>query len=193
MGKPVLLLDLGGVLTDLGDPVAAMGLDMSTDEFWRVWMDSPAVHLFETGGMPADEFLATISAELGCGDDASFPQRFRGWRPHPFPGIQQLVEAAARDYRVALLSNTNEIHWSQVSSATPVFSVFAELFLSYQTGLHKPAPAAFRRVIEHFGVAPVDIVFFDDSRPNVDAARELGIDAYHVSGPSDVMRHLDRE
>ena len=27
--RPVLLLDLGGVLADLGDPVAAMGLDMT--------------------------------------------------------------------------------------------------------------------------------------------------------------------
>ena len=89
------------------------------------------------------------------------------------------------------MSNTNPIHWRQVTASTPVFSTFAKLFLSYETGRFKPDPDAFQQVIDEFGAAPADIVFYDDTSRNVVAARKLGIDAHCVSGLDELIRHLD--
>ena len=51
----ILLLDLGGVLADLGDPVAAMGLNMTLPEFWKTWTSSPVVRALETGQIDEQE------------------------------------------------------------------------------------------------------------------------------------------
>ena len=178
----ILLLDLGGVLADLGDPVAAMGLNMTLPEFWKTWTSSPVVRALETGQIDEEEFLGAIPAVLGCSAAKSFRSRFHAWQLRLFPGVEDCIRIALQDYRVALLSNTNGVHWQQVTSTSDVFSLFEHVFLSYETGHYKPEPAAFQDVMEFFNCAPGDIVFVDDSEPNVMAARELGIDAQKVTG-----------
>lgn len=190
MDKRILLLDLGGVLADLGDPVTAMDLDMTIREFWSTWVDAPAVRGFETGQLQEDEFYTEVAAQIGMSRD-SVEERFRAWQLRPFSGLGAFVEHAARRYELALLSNTNPIHWKQVTASTPVFSTFAKVFLSYETGRFKPDPDAFQQVIDEFGASPADIVFYDDTSRNVVAARKLGIDAHCVSGLDAVTRHLD--
>lgn len=190
--RPVLLLDLGGVLADLGDPVTAMGLDMTPIEFWKTWTSSAVVRALETGQMDEAEFLREIPAVLGCSDSTPFADRFHAWQLTLFPGVVEIVRNAATDCRVALLSNTNEIHWRQVTAASRVFDEFEHVFLSYRTGHYKPEPAAFHDVTEFFDCAPGDVVFLDDSKPNVTAARDLGIDARRVAGVSELEQQLLR-
>jgi putative hydrolase of the HAD superfamily len=192
MGRPVLLLDLGGVLADLGDPVAAMGLGMTPEAFWQTWANSRAVRAFETGELQARDFYPRVAAELGLQDGSDFERRFQAWRLRPFKGAESFVERAAERFELALLSNTNEVHWHQVTGSTPLFSNFSRLFLSYETGRFKPEADAFSQVIDCFGVAPAEVTFYDDTVHNVEAARALGIEAYRVSGLDELMRHLDR-
>ena len=188
--RPVLLLDLGGVLADLGDPVAAMGLDMTLPEFWATWTSSAIVRALETGQMNEEEFLQEIPAVLGCSGEETFGPRFHAWQLTLFPGVGDLVQEAAQRYRVALLSNTNEIHWRQVTTASRVFESFEHVFLSYETGHYKPEHAAFRDVTGFFDCAPGDILFVDDSAPNIAAARDFGIDAHEVAGAAELRRLL---
>ena len=77
MNQNILLFDLGGVLFDLGDPVAAMGLRMNNDQFWAQWLSSPLVRAYETGKLSSDEFVAQFGAELGFDLDANFSQKRR--------------------------------------------------------------------------------------------------------------------
>jgi len=189
-GKPVLLLDLGGVLADLGDPVSAMGLDMSLAEFWRTWTSSEVVRALETGRMSVADFLATVPAELGYQGDALFSKRFYAWKLRLFPGVADLIREATQEYRVALLSNTNEIHWRQVNESASVFARFERVFLSYETGHFKPSPAAFHQVLEFFECSPGDVIFLDDTEPNISAARKLGIDARKVVGVTELEQML---
>jgi len=190
MSKPVLLLDLGGVLADLGDPVSAVGLDMSTAEFWPLWVNSPSVRAFETGRMPAGEFFTRVAEELAYKGDEPFEQRFHAWQLRLFDGFDEFIGRAATHYRIALLSNTNEVHWNQVTAASDAFGLFERVFLSFETGYFKPDDEAFKHVLESFDVPPGQVHFLDDSQRNVDAARALGIDAHCVSGLDGVSRQV---
>ena len=147
---------------------------------------------FETGQLRAQDFYARVAMELGlkC-DGCSFERRFRAWQLRPYAGVETFVEGVAERFELALLSNVSEVHWRQVTAATSVFSTFARLFLSYETGRFKPEADAFRQVIDGFGVAPAEIVFYDDAVRNVEAARALGIEAHRVSGLDELTRHLD--
>jgi len=150
------------------------------------------VRALETGQVDEEEFLRDIPAVLGCAREMPFRIRFHAWQLQLFSNIEDCVRTAAQRYRVALLSNTNEIHWHQVTSASSLFDVFDKVFLSFETGHYKPEPAAFYDVMEYFGCGPGEIVFLDDSEPNIAAARELGIDAHKVVGSAE-LENLLRE
>lgn len=182
MRQPILLFDLGGVLVDLADPVASIGLDMTPDEFWTTWLSSPLVHAFETGQLSAREFVEQFGARLGFDDAARFDRALRRWHLPLFAGAENGLRELTSAHTVALLSNTNEIHWQHVDAQTDVFDSFDKLFLSFVTGNAKPSPAAFRDVVVHFDCAPADVVFFDDNAGNVAAARNEGLRAVNVSG-----------
>jgi len=121
---------------------------------------------------------------------APFSQCFYEWQLRLFPGVHELIRNAARDYRVALLSNTNEIHWRQVNELTDTLAMFDRVFLSYETGHFKPSPAAFHQILEFFACSPGDVIFLDDSEPNIAAARKLGIDARKVVGVTELEQVL---
>jgi putative hydrolase of the HAD superfamily len=188
MQRSVLLFDLGGVLVDLADPVSSIGLNMTSEEFWALWLSSPLVHQFETGKLTTDEFVARFGAELGFADALEFDRALRRWHLPMFHGAAEALGELTKDYTVALLSNTNEIHWQQVASQTNVFAKFDHLFLSYATGNLKPEPAAFHDVVAHFDCAPADVFFFDDNAANVAAARQEGLQAIQVSGWDSVAK-----
>jgi len=192
MSQKIILLDLGGVLVDLGDPVAAIGLNMSGEEFWSIWLSSPLVHQFETGRLTASEFVSQFGAELGFGNADEFDRALRSWHLPLFDGAEEALQSLTESNTIALLSNTNEIHWQQVESQTNVFSKFASVFLSYETGNAKPGPAAFHDVARHFGCDPREIVFFDDNAGNVAAAEAEGLRAVQVQGWSNVKQEIDR-
>ena len=183
LDKPLLLLDLGGVLADLGRPATAMGLNVGEEEFWRIWLGSPDVEAFERGGISTAEFCERMAGVLGAAGGADFESMFRRWKLRIYPGIAGHLKKLVTDYGLALLSNTSEVHWEQVRQEDGVFAGFAKCFLSFETGRFKPEEAAFRQVLEHFGCAPADVTYLDDSAKNVAAARQLEFDAHCVAGP----------
>ena len=77
MRDSILLFDLGGVLVDLADPVEAIGLDMTGEEFWSTWLHSPLVRSFETGQLSTAEFVTQFGAELGFDE---WPEWERTWQ-----------------------------------------------------------------------------------------------------------------
>lgn len=192
MRDSILLFDLGGVLVDLADPVEAIGLDMTGEEFWSTWLHSPLVKSFETGQLSTAEFVTQFGAELGFDEAQEFDRALRRWRLPMFSGAEQALQSLTQSHTVALLSNTNEIHWNHVNTQSNVFSEFDKLFLSYETGNAKPTEAAFDDVVRHFDCDPAQIVFFDDSVGNVDAARQKGLRAVQVSGWGNVESELAR-
>jgi putative hydrolase of the HAD superfamily len=185
--KPILLFDLGGVLADLGSPSASMELPFGDDRFWRTWLHSPHVRAYELGQIGEDEALPAIARDLGLGDPGTFARTFKKWRLSLYPGVEPLIEDLSDEFELALLSNTNAFHWEQVSSSTTIFDRFAGIFLSYETGVYKPNAEAFEYVIGTLGRRPGDIVFLDDTRANIEAARRVGINAFQATGPKSVI------
>ncbi len=192
MQQQIILFDLGGVLVDLADPVSSIGLSMSSEEFWRMWLSSPLVQQFETGRLTASEFVSQFGADLGFRDADEFDRALRSWHLPMFAGAEKALQDLTGSNTIALLSNTNEIHWQHVESQTDVFADFAKLFLSYETGNAKPHPSAFHDVVEHFDCEPNDVIFFDDNVGNVAAAKAEGLRAVRVQGWSEVEREIGR-
>jgi len=189
----MILFDLGRVLADLGSPSTKMRLTISDDEFWEIWLSMPAVRAFERGDVAFDEFLPRLAQKLGIREDPlNFKQRFLDWCPVLYPWVDSMISSLAKECKLALLSNTNPLHWNMIREETTVFQHFKHVFLSYELRHCKPEEGAFDIVLKAASASPKDVLFLDDMQENVAVARRLGFQASQVIGHDEVRDVLLR-
>lgn len=97
----------------------------------------------------------------------------------PITEMVSFIPLLHEKYRLAVLSNTNDLHYEFLKKICPkVFECFDDLFLSYKMNLRKPETEIYNKVIEYCKVKPQDIFFTDDLEVNVNAAKKCGINAF---------------
>lgn len=193
-----IVADMGGVLVDLEwtERVSALlGRDVPIDELHHLWINAKSTVDFESGRTDFDEFAAAFIQEFGLTASAAVVQHeFLEFVQAPFPNCEAVLNALKANYHVSLLSNTNPAHHQRLSDRYNFYEPFDALFLSYQLGIMKPNPAIFRQVLSVLQVDPQAVVFFDDGARNVAAARSVGMHAYQVHSPDELMtvvQHLE--
>jgi len=182
----VILFDLGGVLIELAGVEKMLewspGID-STEELWRRWLQSDAVRRFETGATDRGAFARDVIAEFGVPVPADeFLAAFTWWPRAVLPGAHELLASLRDRYRLASVSNTNEIHWERFSAQWSLDRAFHHNFPSHLVGKLKPDDAYFAHVVEAMGVSAERVLFIDDNLINVEAAARLGLHARRVVG-----------
>jgi len=68
---------------------------------------------------------------------------------------------------------------------------FDGVFSTAEIGFKKKDPRFFENVLESLGVDPADLIYFDDSRSKVDAAKATGIQAYLYERPGQVAKTIE--
>ena len=193
MAAPVeiVLLDLGGVLLRLHDPLTTFGIDLSHEDFLEKWLLSPAVRKLERGELDADPFAEELIHEFSLPySPQEFLQRFERWPDALFEGVPSLLKTVAKNHHLALLSNTNAIHWEREDTAGVLDPLIHSVFLSYRTGLVKPEPAAFEDILNKLEAKAEQILFLDDNLLNIDAAKRCGMQARLTRGFGDLSKNL---
>ena len=173
----ILLFDVGGVLVQLSGVetmLTWMGRTATSEELWRMWLQSTAV---------TAEFCLAV-------DPKRFLQSFSGWPTGLYPGTLEMLARIPPSYRRALLSNSNSLHWPRVINEMHLGSAFNHHFVSHLTGRIKPDVDAFEHVVASLGCTPGEVLFLDDNMINVDAARNFGMHAARVQGPAEVQKAL---
>ncbi len=104
-----------------------------------------------------------------------------------------LLNKVKTAYRIFLLSNSNEIHYLhyledfKVKSGLQHFDdLFEKAYFSFQVKLSKPDPAIFEMVLHENSLIPSETLFIDDTLKHVLAARNAGINAYHLENGMDI-------
>ena len=189
-----ILFDLGGVLIDLVgvEQMVAWCPDIGdAHELWRRWLRSSAVRRYETGGATRDEFAADVVREFALPVDAdTFLRAFEHWPRTLFPGARVLLTELAPRFRLASVSNTNELHWERFCRDWSLHTHFHHNFPSHEVGKLKPDAEYFAHVIDALDVPAERVLFVDDNALNVEAAAGLGIVARRVAGVDGVRAAL---
>ena len=189
----VILLDLGGVLWDIGGGesfLRRLGSRLSRAEELDFWSRSGWLERLDVASCTLHEFATSLITELQL---SAKPERVlaelakvdRGL----FPGAMELLDALRGRYLRACLSNNNELHWERLQ-ATGIEGGFERCYLSHEIGLRKPDPRVFHHVVEDLGVAAERILFLDDRAEHVAAAAALGLDAHRAVGVAGVTEVL---
>ena len=187
----VVLLDLGGVMMRLHDPLETFGIDLSHDAFLEKWLLSDSVGKLERGDIAPHAFASLIVREFALPySPQDFMQRFERWPDTLFDGVPELLQAIGVNHHLALLSNTNAIHWERDDVEGRLEPLIESVFLSYRTGLMKPQHAAFEDVLKKLNVPGDRVLFLDDNILNVNAAGECGMQAMLTRGYDNLAENL---
>jgi HAD superfamily hydrolase (TIGR01509 family) len=109
----------------------------------------------------------------------------------PIAGMEDLLDRVRARYRVAFLSNSNEIHAELIPRRfSSLFQKDDRFIFSHRFRVAKPDPEIFRRALEVLGTLPQHIVFVDDLIENVFAARSIGMTAFQFIDAEQLTREL---
>ena len=123
-----------------------------------------------------------------------FLARFTTWARRVLPGAKELLTELRGRYRLAALSNSNELHWERNTHELRIIELFEFAMSSHEVGLCKPHPDIYKAAIDRANVSSPDaIVFFDDVAANVEAARSAGMRAHQVRGVDELRACVIRE
>ncbi len=179
----VLLFDLGGVIVPWRGIEALMAhTGVSRAEVIAILAASDVFNAYETGQCD-DE---TFSKEMVCLFDyklslSEFSDLWNSWVKPPFPDILDTLSSLKSEYTLACLSNTNALHWAHLSRMFDLNETFDYCFASHLIHVAKPDPRSFTIPLETMGVKASDVLFFDDTKINVEAASQEGLTAYQVN------------
>ena len=201
--RPVLLFDFGGVIVDLDRPhvlesFRQLGMDISP--YLGTFKQNGIFSQLEQGRVTIAEFceaLRQLSQTSGVSDEAIV----KAWESFLHKGVPaerlDMLLRIKQHYSVNLLSNTNAIHWRMAQDdffryeGRGVNDFFDHIFLSCQLGMEKPDARLFEKVIEGLQVPAADILFFDDSEVNCEAARQCGMQALLAPAGSEWLKYFD--
>ena len=159
----------------------------SMDEFFAA-KDNQAYLDFETGAMTEAECFDRYFLDGRAVDVPALRAYLR--RKYKFvPKIEPLLAElqALPAVELHVLSNYGP-WWTLIEEELALSRYVPWTFVSCQTGVRKPEPAAFQIALDRLGVAPGEVVFVDDSQTNVDAAAALGMRAVRATGDVPALR-----
>ena len=123
----------------------------------------------------------------------AYAERFNETIPGPVPGSIEIVrELHRREMPLYAITNFGAEFWDAFRPTESVFDLFRDIVVSGKERLVKPDAAIFALAAERFGHAPEAMLFIDDNRANIDAARSYGWQVHHFTDAPTLRIDLER-
>ena len=177
----VIVFDLGGVIVNVNFESPMGMLFDNSGMLGNTFKDksdfSSLLHYFETGKISAIDFHERILDHLGI--EISFDE-FKSLSNDAIEagddGIESIVKTLSKKYQLAILSNTNPVHYEHIKVTYSIIGLFEHVLLSYEMGTMKPDAAAYEKLIHATFTPASQHLFIDDRIENIIAAKETGMD-----------------
>ena len=112
----------------------------------------------------------------------AYATRFNETIPGPVPGSHALVERLdAKDVPLFAITNFGAEFWAGFRPHERIFDRFRDIVVSGEECLAKPGEAIFALAEKRFGLPASAMLFIDDNRDNIDAARTFGWQVHHFT------------
>lgn len=190
-----ILFDLGNVLVpfrqERGYAAFSEFTGLSAQEIADQLKKSTVYGDYESGRLNTAEFHAAMQDLLQLRFDLVSLRE--AWNRIFLPETatsDELVAALKRNYRLVLLSNTNELHFDWLREHYPILRHFDAFTLSHEVQAMKPDPKIYHAAVANAQCEPHECFYTDDILNYVEAARTHGIRAELFTGEADLRQHL---
>jgi putative hydrolase of the HAD superfamily len=190
-----IIFDIGRVLirVDVHRAMAgfASGLKLAPQEVWSAIENDSRWADWQEGRMSPQDWHLHLSKRLG--DSLTFEQFKDVWNralaPEPIQS-EPFLEKLSKNYRLALLSNTDTIHMSDAEARFPFFRFFPIRIYSFRVGSSKPNPLIYREALCACEVRAEEAIHIDDVPAYADAAQRLGMTGLVFQSPGQLQSDL---
>lgn len=192
-----IIFDLGNVLINFDHRIAVKKISplcaKTEEEIFNFFFDSPLTGLFEEGRIDPLQFFSEVKKTLKLNID--YEDFLPVWNEIFFltdsnRSVYSLAEALRKNYRLALLSNINTLHFDYLKDNFPVFDPFHDLLLSFQMKLKKPDIRIYKKALAALAVQPQETFYTDDRPELIESARAIGIQGFVFRGVAQLKNDL---
>lgn len=200
-----IVFDLGGVIMNLDVPKTieafkALGIHNIVNSTGHAYQHS-FFYEFEVGKISEDTFLNSL---LNLSDKSPNHQEIKkAWNEMILDMPKNRItflENLKPIYNLFLLSNTNSIHQKKYldnfkeENQTSFTEIFKKAYYSHEIGIRKPNAAIFNFILKDSNLKATETLFIDDALSNIEAARKIGIQTFHVQdyNTMDVLKLLNK-
>lgn len=194
-------MKIRNIVFDLGCVLVGLDKKRCVEAFRQVGLEKVAYyvnehrcedffHDVEIGKINTHEFCEAI--RLRTNTEISDERIVWAWN-QLLTGIAEVklakLQALQGKYRLFILSNTNPMHWDLCKKEFLRYDgkgadeMFEKVFLSYRMHQAKPDKEIYETMLKEGNMKAEETLFIDDSRANIEAAVELGIQT--ILSPND--------
>jgi len=191
-----LLFDLGNVLVyfshDRMCEQIGRVVGMRPEEVRKRLFEDGLLREYELGRVSTDEVLKSLTERLAECDPAELYRAACDmfWLNESIvPVVERL---SSQRWPLVLVSNVNEAHMRWVDEQFPIVRQFKLRALSYEVGSRKPDADIFLAAARVANAEPQECFFTDDIAEHIDAARQLGFDAWQFTDTAALVEQLKR-
>ena len=183
IGRVLIRVDVSRAMDGL-----ASGLSLTPQEAWSAIEKDPRWLDWQEGRISPRDWHLHLSKRLGS--SLTFEQFSEVWNraldPSPIHA-ESFFENLSKNYRLALLSNTDPIHMSNEEARFSFFRFFPIRIYSYRVGASKPDPLIYREALQACQVRAEEAVYIDDIAAYAEAARRLGMTGIVFQSPEQLQ------
>lgn len=190
-----ILFDFGDVFINLdknATPTALRNLGLTQ---WNATLSQLNLQ-YETGKIDELTFMEGIQQFI---PNAKLIEIREAWNAilQDFP-LERLefLQMLPSQYQLLLLSNTDATHIDKFeqkvgqSFARDFYSCFEKVYFSFDIGMRKPDAEAFKFVINNHNLTPKKTLFVDDKEENIESAKKLGFQTWHLNPKTENVTQL---
>ncbi|MGB2231790.1 MAG: HAD-IA family hydrolase [Flavobacteriaceae bacterium] len=147
---------------------------------------------YETGNINTEAFVKTLKK---YNNSYSKDSIIKLWNSiiadFPYYRVEFLKNLkATSDYKMILLSNTNELHINFIKEHVSFFnefkSCFDKFYLSHEIKLRKPNKEIFHFVLKSNNISAEETLFIDDTLEHINTASKLNIKTWWLKQNEDI-------
>ncbi len=195
MGLKTIIFDFGGVILDIDPQLTInhfekLGMADSSRFLEQEFIDN-VIRKFEKGILTPEAFRDKVRDYAGM--DFTDQEIDDAWNALLFdiPAERiKVVEEVKKNYKILLLSNSNEIHYDlyirdlQLRFGYREFDeLFDKAYFSFDLHLLKPEKDIYEFVMYQHKLVPQETLLIDDRLDNIEAAASLGWKTYQLKAP----------
>lgn len=200
------MTEIKSIIFDLGGVILNLDYSKTVDEFKKIGVlhfnklysqkkQTLLFDDFEKGKIKSKEFISSLkdSENLKI-KEIDFINAWNAMLLEiPIENLQ-FINGLKKDYKIYLLSNTNEIHIKKFEEdlkknnmLKQFYNCFDKIYYSSRMGKRKPEKSCFNQVLEENGLIAENTLFIDDSIQHIEGAKKAGIKTFHLEKNESIL------
>lgn len=186
-----IIFDLGDVIINIDHNKAALAFQkLVGSQFKEMEVDlssNKILEKFETGALTTNEFISFFKS---YNSNLTDQEIIDAWNTMLLDIPEEritMINKIAKQYRVFLLSNTNEIHLKYIDDYVAkkfgminMSQPFEKAYYSHKMGLRKPNSQIFEAILSDKNLVAKETLFIDDSEQHIITAKKLNLKTHYL-------------